>query len=132
MSHYSEMTSNIKVSVVPVFLADQSNPLENLYVWAYTITIENLGQDTVQLISRHWKIIDSDGHLNEVIGEGVIGQQPILEQGEQFSYTSGCPLNTPSGFMSGTYLMRINDSDLTEVVIPAFCLDIPNSPRSIN
>ena len=96
---YSATTKAIRVSVKPIFLDDQSTPSEDHYVWAYQVTIENTGSGTVQLINRHWRITDAQGRMQEVKGEGVVGEQPRLGPGQLFEYTSGTPLNTPSGLM---------------------------------
>lgn len=89
---YSETTRDIKVTVRPVYLEDQSSPAENHFVWAYHVRIENLGRRTVRLRSRHWRITDANGRLQEVRGPGVVGEQPELKPGEAFEYTSGTPL----------------------------------------
>ncbi len=123
---YNRTTGNISVSVTPVFLEDQSEPDENHFVWAYQVRIENRGADTVQLRSRYWHITDANGLVQEVRGAGVVGEQPVLGPGESFEYTSGTPLNTPSGIMVGSYEMQTNAGDLIEVDIPAFSLDSPH------
>lgn len=122
---YSRTTRNIKVTVRPSFLLEQSSPDDSLYVWAYHVVIENRGHYTVQLLTRHWRITDALGVRQEVRGEGVVGEQPVLEPGQRFEYTSGCPLGTPSGFMGGSYQMIADDGDLFEAEIPAFSLDSP-------
>ena len=94
---YSETTNSILVTVKPFFLDDQSSPRENRFVWAYQVRIENKGPVTVQLRRRHWRITDSLGRTQEVRGDGVVGEQPVLQPGESFEYTSGTPLTTPSG-----------------------------------
>lgn len=130
---YTSTTHNVTVSVMPTYLANESNPDKNLYVWAYTVTITNNGEKTVQLLRRHWKIIDAHGYTHEVRGHGVVGEQPILKQGESFEYTSGTPLSTPSGFMVGTYIMADEDGGPSfDVAIPAFSLDTPNAPKRVN
>ena len=98
---YTATTRQIRVTVEPIWLEDQSDPKENRFVWAYRVQIENLGDETVQLRSRHWMITDARGHVEHVRGPGVVGKQPKLEPGESFEYTSGAPLTTPSGFMGG-------------------------------
>ncbi|MDX2112141.1 MAG: Co2+/Mg2+ efflux protein ApaG [Alphaproteobacteria bacterium] len=129
---YSKTTNHIKITVIPMYLAEQSNPAEFHYVWAYTIQIENLGQDKVQLLNRHWRITDGHGALQEVRGPGVVGEQPLLEPGDHFQYTSGVALKTNSGIMTGTYEM-INDQDQIFLVeIPAFSLDSPEQVRRPN
>jgi ApaG protein len=129
---YSATTRDIKVTVKPVFLEDQSSPAENHYVWAYHVRIENLGSRTVRLRARHWKITDAFGRLQEVKGAGVVGEQPLLEPGQSFEYTSGTPLGTPSGIMSGTYMMETADGARFDVAIPAFSLDSPHHSAKLN
>ena len=96
---YSETTRDIHVSVIPQYLPDQSAPEDGRYVWAYTVRIENQGTETVQLRTRYWRITDALGTSHEVRGEGVVGEQPVLNPGEAFEYPSGTPLATPSGMM---------------------------------
>ena len=122
---YSATTQTITVKVEPTFLDNQSVPDEDRFVWAYHVRIENNGSHTVQLIDRHWRITDWQGNTQEVRGEGVIGEQPVLRPGTFFEYTSGTPLPTPSGFMAGTYGMESADGNRFEVEIPAFSLDSP-------
>lgn len=129
---YSAVTHSIKVTVKPVYLEDQSSPGENHYVWAYHVRIENQGDATVQLRSRHWRITDALGRLQEVRGAGVVGEQPVLKPGEMFEYTSGTPLPTPSGIMTGTYEMEREGGDRFDIKIPAFSLDSPHQPVRIN
>lgn len=129
---YSAVTSGIKVTVVPAYLPDQSDPSESRYVWSYEIEIANLGAATVQLVSRHWIITDAHGQREEVRGPGVVGEQPILRTGEAFRYMSGCPLTTPSGIMEGTYRMVDEDGRAFDVEIPAFSLDSPFSRKVLN
>jgi ApaG protein len=123
---YTQKTQNISVTVTPIYLEDQSEPDEDHYVWAYQVRIENDGFETVQLRSRHWRITDANGVVQEVRGAGVVGEQPVLEPGESFEYTSGTPLNAPSGIMVGSYEMQTDEGDLIEVDIPAFSLDSPH------
>ncbi|AMO23405.1 Co2+/Mg2+ efflux protein ApaG [Ramlibacter solisilvae] len=115
-------TYQFRVEVQPRYLAEQSEPQEHLYTFAYTITITNTGQTTSQLISRHWVITDAAGGIEEVNGLGVVGQQPLLKPGESFQYTSGCRLRTPSGTMEGNYFFVAEDGERFEVEIPAFQL----------
>jgi len=123
---YTQTTNNIKITVLQAYLQDYSEPGDNHYVWAYTIQVENLGDKTVQLLNRHWRITDAQGHLQEVRGEGVIGKQPVLKPGQAFQYTSGTALPTPSGIMAGTYEMTAEESgEKFEVAVPAFSLDSP-------
>src|SRR5262249_48732903 len=106
---FERVTRQIKVSVRPAFLADQSAPDSNHFFWAYTVNIENGGQDRAQVRARYWRIIDATGRPIEVKGAGVVGQQPILRPGETFEYKSGTPLETPSGMMLGAYQMQTAD-----------------------
>jgi ApaG protein len=125
---YTATTRDIRVTVRPAYLDDQSAPNDNHFVWAYHVTIENLGRETVQLRSRHWRITDARGELHEVKGPGVIGEQPVLEPGDVFDYTSGTPLATPSGIMNGTYQMENERGEAFDIEIPAFSLDSPYQP----
>jgi ApaG protein len=129
---YSEVTNSIKISVDPIFMEDQSEPEDFHYVWAYHVSIENQGVDTVQLMRRHWHITDSQGRIHEVRGEGVVGEQPVLEPGETFEYTSGTPLATPSGFMVGSYQMVDKAGSSFSVSVPAFSLDSPHDLTLVN
>lgn len=129
---YSQVTRDIRVTVQPVFLEDQSEPDESRYVWAYHVRIENEGDETVQLLNRHWKITDGLGRQQEVRGSGVVGEQPVLQPGESFEYTSGTPLETPSGIMAGTYEMEGAAHLRFDAEIPAFSLDSPHQFRLIN
>jgi ApaG protein len=115
----------IKVDVRTAYLADRSEPSNNQYVFAYTVTLSNAGEAPAQLISRHWIITDADGKVQEVKGLGVIGQQPLLQPGETFEYTSGATLATSMGSMHGTYHMVGEDGSTFEVAIPSFTLAVP-------
>lgn len=122
---YKRTTRSIEVTVRPTYLEEQSEPDSSHYVWAYWVRIENHSDKTVQLYNRRWKITDAFGRNQEVEGEGVVGEQPILRPGEAFEYTSGTPLTTPSGIMVGTYELGTEDGKRFEVNIPAFSLDSP-------
>lgn len=123
---FTKTTNDIKVTAIPTYLKDQSEPAVNHYVWAYTIQIENLGGKTVKLLSRYWHITNTIGQVQEVRGDGVVGEQPVLEAGKSYQYTSGAALNTPSGMMVGTYQMTAPDSgEEFEITVPAFSLDSP-------
>ena len=124
---YAKTTRHIHVSVRSFYLEDQSKPEESHYVWAYRVRIENRGREPVQLLRRTWHITDGRGRTQHVHGAGVRGEQPILEPGETFEYTSGTPLDTPSGFMVGAYHMIVPVSgESFDVAIPAFSLDSPH------
>lgn len=125
-------TRGIRVSVMPVYVDERSAPDENLWFWAYQVTIENHGAVTVQLLSRYWHIVDASGKVEEVRGPGVVGEQPVLNPGDRFEYTSGCPLKTSSGFMRGHYRMVSQSGEEFDVTIPAFALDMPDQNPSIN
>ncbi|MBK6360880.1 MAG: Co2+/Mg2+ efflux protein ApaG [Comamonadaceae bacterium] len=116
-------TPEIDVRVEPRYLPEESDPLQETYGFAYTITLSNHGEAPAQLISRHWIILDADGHREEVRGLGVVGHQPLLKPGEGFEYTSGCRLRTPTGTMEGTYFFVKEDGASFEVPIPRFTLD---------
>ncbi|NDE91339.1 MAG: Co2+/Mg2+ efflux protein ApaG [Alphaproteobacteria bacterium] len=126
---YTATTRDIKVSVKPVYLEGQSTPDERHFVWAYQVKIENQSEITVQLINRYWKITDALGRVQEVRGEGVVGEQPVLKPGQAFEYTSGTPLPTPSGIMMGRYEMVCDDGARFEIDVPAFSLDIPGAQK---
>ncbi|ESQ85904.1 hypothetical protein AEAC466_01620 [Asticcacaulis sp. AC466] len=102
------------------------------YVWAYHITLMNGGDETVQLKTRHWTIMDARGHVEYVNGPGVVGEAPILKPHQTYSYSSGCPLPTPSGSMSGYYMFEDEQGRPLKVIIPTFSLDLPNTRRTLN
>ena len=115
----------VAVSAVPQYIAEQSDPARDNYVFAYTITIENVGTVAAQLISRHWIITDAVGEEQEVRGLGVVGKQPLLKPGESFQYTSGSALSTPVGTMKGSYQMVAEDGTHFDAEIPEFTLAMP-------
>jgi ApaG protein len=130
---YSATTRDIRVTVQPFFLEDQSEPDEGRFVWAYRVQIENTGTLAVQLMRRSWHITDARGRVIEVEGEGVVGEQPLLEAGESFEYTSGTPLETPSGIMKGIYhMVAASSGEEFDVAIPVFSLDSPHQSRALN
>jgi ApaG protein len=129
---YRAVTRDIQVTVTPHYLADKSSPDHDRYFWSYTIEIRNLGRVTVQLKTRHWKITDGFGHVQEVRGPGVVGEQPVLKPGERYEYTSGVPLNTPSGLMAGSYQMVAENGERFDAEVPAFSLDSPNVARVLH
>jgi ApaG protein len=128
---YAETTAGITVRVAPRYLPEQSNPSAGRYVWSYHIRIENQSDRTVQLIARHWIITDGLGRVEEVQGEGVVGEQPVLDPGDTFDYVSGCPLTTPTGTMRGEYAMAA-DGEMFEIAIPAFPLVQPTFRPTLN
>ncbi len=129
---YRAVTRKIEVTAKPRFVSERSSPDNGYYFWAYTIDIKNLGDETVQLKTRHWRITDAAGKLQEVKGAGVVGEEPVIKPGESFEYTSGVPLQTPSGFMLGTYGMVTEAGERFDIDIPAFSLDSSLSTRTLN
>lgn len=129
---YEQITRNVAVRVEPDFLADQSSPADDRYIWAYTVEIENQGSEDLQVMERFWRIADRDGQVQEVRGDGVVGEKPVLKPGETFRYTSGAPLSAPSGIMLGTYQVENKQGERFDIDIPAFSLDSPFDLRSIN
>ena len=117
--------NNISVGVETRYIEEQSNPDENYYVFAYTITIRNIGQQQAQLLTRHWVITDSNHKVQEVRGDGVVGEQPVLEPGEQFVYTSGTMIETSVGTMKGSYQMQTQDGFQFDAIIDEFVLSTP-------
>lgn len=122
---YRATTRGITVSVTPSYLETESDPDSGRWVWAYTIAIENEGEEPVRLRARHWRITDAGGRVEEVRGPGVVGEEPTILPGDSFTYTSGCPLGTPSGFMQGSYRMEREDGSKFDIAIPLFSLDLP-------
>jgi ApaG protein len=129
---YEALTRGIRIRVTPQYREEDSEPDEGRFFWAYTIDIINEGEETVQLRSRHWRITDGAGRTEHVRGPGVVGETPILSPGASFSYTSGCPLGTPSGIMVGSYRMTNEAGEQFDVAVPAFSLDSPHTKRSVN
>ena len=129
---YTKTTKKINITVNPYYLENQSEPDDQHFVWAYQVVIDNQSKERVQLKNRYWKIIDSNGIKQEVRGEGVVGEQPVLNPGEKFEYTSGTPLGTPSGFMEGHYEMETNEGKKFDAIIPQFSLDSPFIKNNLN
>lgn len=129
---YRAVTHQIAVEVEPFYLSEQSDPGAQRFVWGYRITIANHSQRRVKLVSRHWRITDALGRTERVDGAGVVGEQPELNPGDSYQYTSGCPLSTPSGIMVGQYGMRDGEGVEFAVDIPAFSLDLPGGTSSVN
>jgi len=120
-------TNGIRVQVASEFLPDRSSPRDDQYVFAYHITISNVGEEVAQLISRHWIITNADGETEEVQGPGVVGEQPVLTPGGRFEYTSFCPLKTNVGTMHGTYTMSTPGGQVFQARIAPFTLAVPNA-----
>ncbi len=130
---YTAVTREVRVSVRAFYLDDQSDVARGQYVWAYRVEIVNEGKVAVQLKKRTWIITDAQGRGQRVHGEGVVGEQPVLEAGEEFHYTSGTPLSTPSGFMKGMYhMVDVVTGEAFDVVIPPFSLDSPHAPGGVH
>jgi ApaG protein len=129
---YRAVTRQIEVTVEPNFLPERSSAEHRQFFWSYTVVITNSGKETVQLRTRHWIITDASGRRQEVRGEGVIGEQPVLKPGARFEYTSGVPLPTASGFMAGRYEMLSESGERFEIDVPAFSLDSPDVKRTLN
>ncbi len=129
---YRALTRDIEVTVEPAYCPERSDPDQSAHFWTYTIEITNLGHETVQLLSRRWMIIDAHGKRMDVAGPGVVGEQPMLGPSDSFRYTSGVPLNTTSGVMSGAYEMITDEGERFEIEVPTFSLDAPDASRTIN
>jgi ApaG protein len=129
---YRAITRQIEVTVEPNFLPERSSIEKCQYFWSYTIAITNTGDETVQLRTRHWIITDASGRRQEVRGDGVVGEQPVLAPGQRFEYTSGVPLQTASGFMTGRYQMESESGERFEIEVPTFSLDSPEHKRTLN
>jgi ApaG protein len=129
---YRAVTRKIEVTVEPAFMPERSIPEKGQFFWSYTIVITNSGAETVQLRTRHWIITDANGRREEVRGPGVVGEQPVLAPGERFEYTSGVPLPTSSGFMTGRYQMVTESGEQFEIDVPTFSLDSPSEKRVLN
>jgi ApaG protein len=129
---YEQTTGDITVRVSPEYMETDSDPSTGRYLWAYTVEIANGGPYAVQLLSRAWDITDALGQVSQVRGRGVIGKQPVIEPGDMFSYTSGTPLQTPSGIMAGSYEVRDDNGRVFDVIIPAFSLDSPHDHARVH
>lgn len=129
---YTTVTSDIRISVTTQYLPDQSEPAKRRWFWAYTVLIENQSGDIVQLRRRFWRITNALGDVESVEGPGVVGEEPTIAAGDSFQYTSGCPLDTTSGTMEGYYEMQRTDGSTFRADIPAFSLDMPDTPRTLN
>ena len=119
--------NDVRVQVQAQYVHGQSDPLQNRYVFAYTVTISNHGRQRAKLLTRHWLITNGDGQVQEVRGDGVVGEQPDLDPGESYRYTSGTVIETPVGTMQGSYQMVAVDGSHFDALIPAFTLSVPHS-----
>jgi len=129
---FEQTTDGIRVMVGAAYLDEQSDPDENHHVWAYQVRIENQGAEPVQLLTRRWRITDGNGRAHEVIGDGVVGEKPILQPGDHYEYSSGTPLSTSTGFMTGIFQMIDGAGRRFCVQVPPFSLDGPEPPRAVH
>lgn len=129
---YSATTHRIRVTALPHYLAAESRPQDDFFVWSYQIRVENLSEVTVQLLNRHWELTDANGVKQIIDGAGVIGQQPVIAPGEGFEYTSWTQLHTPSGLMHGYYELATETQQNIIIVIPVFSLDSPMALQLAN
>lgn len=129
---YKAISKNVEIIVMVMFLEDESSEEENNYLWAYIIKIKNKGKERIHLKRRFWRIIDRSGIVNEIVGEGVVGEQPLIDPGETYEYSSAVPLSVPSGLMGGYYEMEKKDGETFQVTIPTFSLDSPFDSIIIN
>ena len=129
---YRQTSHNIEITVTPEYEDEQSSPFDNFFIWEYNIHIKNKSPDIVQLLRRHWVLVDDKGQMQEIEGDGVIGLQPVLKQGDEFEYSSSVHLTEPSGVMMGTYDMVKMDGDVLRVEIPSFSLDCPHIQKIAN
>lgn len=132
MFAYEAETRGVIVRVTPRFLDAESDPQNGRFFWSYTVEVENSGDITVQLVARTWRITDNRGRVQDVRGPGVVGEQPILQPGDVFRYTSGCPLEVASGMMQGAYTMVTETGERFEAEIPPFSLDSPHDRRAMH
>jgi len=132
MPMYQQKTRSIEISVEPFYVDEQSSPSSNRFVFGYRVKIDNQGHEAVQLMNRYWQITDALGRTVEVEGPGVVGEQPLIEPGDHFEYTSGTPLATPSGVMIGRYQMVTESGETFDAAIPAFSLDAPGAQMRMN
>jgi ApaG protein len=132
MPRYEQRTENVVVRVEPEFLAEQSNPSDSRFIWAYTVEIDNQSERDLTVTDRFWQIADSAGKVQEVRGSGVVGETPMVKAGETFRYTSGAPLTAPSGMMRGSYTMRAECGESFDIIVPTFLLHSPYEGLSLN
>jgi len=129
---YEQRTEDVVVRVEPEFLAEQSNPRDSRFIWAYTVEIDNQSDRDLTVTDRFWQIADSSGQVQEVRAAGVVGETPMVKSGETFRYTSGAPLTAPSGMMRGSYTMRTESGESFDIAVPTFLLDSPHEGHSLN
>ncbi|MEP3655305.1 MAG: Co2+/Mg2+ efflux protein ApaG [Litorimonas sp.] len=129
---YEQRTEDVIVRVAPEFLAEQSNPSDSRFIWAYTVEIDNQSDKDLTVTDRFWQIADSSGQVQEVRAAGVVGETPMVKSGETFRYTSGAPLTAPSGMMRGAYTMRTESGESFDIIVPTFLLDSPHEGHCLN
>ncbi len=129
---YEQRTDDVIVRVVPEFLAEQSNPSDSRFIWAYSVEIDNQSDRDLTVTDRFWQIADSSGQVQEVRAAGVVGETPMVKSGETFRYTSGAPLTAPSGMMRGSYTMRTESGESFDIIVPTFLLDSPHEAHCFN
>ncbi len=129
---FEEMTDGILIQVTPAYLSEQSDPEDGRFVWAYQVRMINQGQETVQLLTRRWRITDAHGRVHEVIGDGVVGEKPVLRPGDSYQYSSGTPLETSSGFMAGIFQVVDSAGNRFAVRVPTFSLDQPGTRGAVH
>jgi len=129
---YEHRTDDVIVRVEPEFLAEQSNPSDSRFIWAYTVEIDNQSGRDLTVVERFWQIADSRGQVHEVRGSGVVGERPVVKSGEVFRYTSGAPLTAPSGMMRGTYTVKDESGESFDIIVPTFLLDSPHEGLVLN
>ena len=129
---YSIITQDVDITVWPEFIDSKLNPIENLFIWAYHVRIQNKSNEPIRLLSRYWRIVDANGIIQEVSGEGVIGEQPKILPQASYQYSSGVHLQSPSGIMMGHYQMQKDDGAIFNAKIPHFSLDVPSSKGVVN
>ena len=129
---FEQRTKDVVVRVEPEFLADQSSPSDGRYIWAYTVEIDNQSDADLRVTGRYWFIADSLGQVQEVHGQGVVGEKPVVRAGESFRYTSGAPLSAPSGMMRGSYRVEPDEGEAFDIEIPVFVLDSPHRGSMLN
>ncbi len=132
ITRYEQRTDDVVVRVAPEFLAEQSNPSDSRFIWAYTVEIDNQSTQDLTVMERFWQIADSRGQVQEVRGAGVVGETPVVRSGETFRYTSGAPLTAPSGMMRGTYTLQDETGVSFDVIVPTFLLDSPHDGHCLN
>jgi ApaG protein len=129
---YTAITEDIEITVWPEFIDSKSSIIGDLFIWAYHVRIDNKSAEDVRLVGRYWRIIDEKGTVQEVSGEGVVGEQPMIAPNASYQYSSGVHLRYPSGIMTGKYLMKKTSGEIIEAKVPTFSLDTPSVNSTIN